>query len=167
MNDKIKTDTEHREKLAKMIKDIDFGMLTTQDEDGTLRSRPMSVNRKVDFDGDLWFFTYGNSHKVIEAKKHPQVNVSFADIKNNSYVSVSGTAELVRDSAKIESMWEPELKAWFPDGLNTPDLALLKVNAVKAEFWDGPSSMVAHVMALMKAVTGKPERTKRSRFEPI
>ena len=84
MNDKIKTDTEHREKLAKMIKDIDFGMLTTQDEDGTLRSRPMSVNRKVDFDGDLWFFTYGNSHKVIEAKKHPQVNVSFADNSSNA-----------------------------------------------------------------------------------
>jgi len=38
MNDKIKTDTEHREKLAKMIKDIDFGMLTTQDGAGPCQS---------------------------------------------------------------------------------------------------------------------------------
>ena len=39
-------------------------MLTTVDEQGYLRSRPMSNNREVEFDGDLWFFTYGSSHKV-------------------------------------------------------------------------------------------------------
>ncbi len=71
-------------KLGDLIKDIDFGMLTTMDDDGSLRSRPMSVNAKVEFDGDVWFFTYGNSHKVIEAKKHPQVNVSFVDIKKQN-----------------------------------------------------------------------------------
>lgn len=115
-------------KLGELIKDIDFGMLTTMDDDGSLRSRPMSVNGKVEFDGDVWFFTYGNSHKVIEAKKHPKVNVSFTDIKKQNYVSLSGTAELVRDKSKIEELWLPELKAWFPEGVDTPDIALLKIN---------------------------------------
>lgn len=147
---------EDRKKLAKLIKDIDIAMLTTEDEDGTLRSRPMSVNGEVDFDGDLWFFTYGHSHKVMEAAQHPQVNVAFSDIKKFNFVSVSGTAELVRDKAKIEELWKPELKAWFPDGVDTPDIALLKINAEKAEYWDSPASPIAHAMALVKVMTGQP-----------
>jgi general stress protein 26 len=36
------------EKLRNLIKDIDFCMLTTLDDDGCLRSRPMSVKGKLD-----------------------------------------------------------------------------------------------------------------------
>lgn len=144
------------EKIAKMIKDIDFGMLTTVNEDGTLHSRPMSANRNVEFDGDVWFFTYGSSHKVIEAQKNPNVNVSFSDIKGQTYVSLSGTAELVRDQAKIKELWEPILKAWFPEGLDTPDLALLKVSAQKAEYWDSPGNFISKTIELVRALSGQP-----------
>jgi general stress protein 26 len=144
------------EKIAKLIKGMDIGMLTTTDEDGSLRSRPMSCNGKVEFDGDIWFFTYGKSHKVEESKKHPQVNVAFSDIKNMKYVSVTGTAQLVRDQAKIDELWLPELKAWFPEGKETPDIALLKVTAHKAEYWDTPNSIIAHTIALFKVATGQP-----------
>jgi len=54
------------QQLRDMVKDIDFCMLTTIDEDGDLRSRPMSVNGDIDPDGDLWFFTAASSHKVSE-----------------------------------------------------------------------------------------------------
>ncbi len=43
------------EKLVSMIKKIDCGMLTTVAEDGSLHSRPMSENGKVEHDGNLWF----------------------------------------------------------------------------------------------------------------
>jgi general stress protein 26 len=135
-----------------MIKEMDIGMLTTTDEDGTLRSRPMSTNGEIEFDGDLWFFTYGNSHKVLEVKHDPQVNVSFSSPENQRYVSMSGTAQLVRDKKKIEELWKPQLKAWFPKGTDEPDIALLKVNVHKAEYWDSPSSMVAHAIGLVKAL---------------
>lgn len=144
------------QKIARMIKDIDFGMLTTVDENGTLHSRPMSANRNVEFDGDIWFFTYGNSHKVIEAQKNRNVNVSFSDIKGQTYVSLSGTAELVRDKAKIEELWEPILKAWFPEGTETPDIALLKVSAERAEYWDSPGNFLSKTIELVRAMTGQP-----------
>ena len=144
-------------KLASLMKDIDFGMLTTRDDDGTLRSRPMSTNKNVEFDGDVYFFTYGESHKVLEAQHSPQVNVSFSDPKAQTYVSLSGTALLIRDKARIEELWQPQLKAWFPQGTETPDIALLKVSASKAEYWDAPSSPIAHAIGLVKSlVTGKP-----------
>ena len=150
------TATRDLEKLRELVKDIDFTMLTTVDRDGTLHSRPMSTNGQVEEDGDLWFFTYGNSHKVEEIEREPHVNVSFADPKRQSYVSISGRAKLVRDRAKIKELWKPMLKAWFPKGVDEPDIALLKVFVEKAEYWDSPSSTVAHVYSLAKAlITGK------------
>lgn len=156
MSTKTYTDEQkgNVEKLIKMIKEMDFGMLTTTDSDGSLRSRPMSANGKVEDSGDIWFFTYGESNKVLETQDNPQVNVSFSDIKNQKYVSLSGTAQLVRDSAKIKALWQSELKAWFPQGVDTPDIALLRINAEKAEYWDTPSSLIAHTLAFVKSVTG-------------
>jgi general stress protein 26 len=148
---------EHLAKLRELIKEIDFGMLTTVDDEGNLRSRPMSTNGDVEFDGDLWFFTYGSSHKVGEIQRDRHVNVSFADPKRHSYISMSGTAELVRNRQKIQELWKPMLKAWFPKGLDEPDIALLKVSVTKAEYWDSPSNPVANVVGLGTALaTGKP-----------
>lgn len=155
----MSTETTHAEDiktLAGLIKSIDIGMLTTVDDDGTLRSRPMSCNGEVEFDGDIWFFTYGSSHKVLEAQHHPQVNVAFSNPKSQTYVSLSGTALLVRDKAKIAELWQSSLNAWFPDGIDTPDIALLKVTAHKAEYWDAPASPISHVVGLVKSLTGRP-----------
>ena len=144
-------------KVADLIKSIDFGMLTTMDSEGRLHSRPMSSNKDVEFDGDVWFFTYAATPKVYELENKPYVNVSFSDPKTQTYVSLSGRAELVRDHAKMEQLWQPALKAWFPKGLDEPDIALIKVNADQAEYWDSPASPIAHVISLAKvAVTGRP-----------
>lgn len=150
----------HEEKLAKLreiIKAVDICMLTTVDERGELHSRPMSNNREVEFDGDLWFFTYGSSHKADEVGRVPKVCASFADVDAQLYASVSGRAELVRDRARVEELWRPHLKAWFPEGTETPDIALLKVSADRAEYWDGSQSVVAHAVSLVSSlVKGEP-----------
>ena len=144
------------EKLREMIKDIDFCMMTTIDESGDLHSRPMSLNSEVDKAGNLWFFTSSNSHKVSEVEQKPNVNISFADTKDQRYVSISGTAELVTDKQKINELWKPVLKAWFPDGPDQADIALLKVKLEKAEYWDGPSTTVAQAFSFVSAIlTGK------------
>src|SRR5947199_3753846 len=93
------TRNESIEKLRDLIKGIKIAMLTTAEDDGTLRSRPM-VTQEADFDGDLWFFTEMSAPKVREAQEHRQVNVSY--IGDNKWISVSGTAELVGDRRKID-----------------------------------------------------------------
>lgn len=140
------------EKLREMIKDIDLCMLTTVDESNDLHSRPMSTNGDVDESGNIWFFTSSNSHKASEIERNPNVNVSFIDSDQQHYISVSGTAELVRDKAKIKELWKPVLKAWFPDGPDQSDVALLKVNLKKAEYWDTPSSTVAQAISFVSAI---------------
>src|SRR5918998_1543002 len=144
---KAVTQDDRLAKLREIVKAVDICMLTTVDERGELHSRPMSNNRDIEFDGDLWFFTYGSSLKVDEVNRVSKVNASFADVDNQLYASVSGDAEVVRDRAKIEGLWKPELKAWFPEGVDTPDIALLKVTVARAEYWDSSQSWAAHAVA--------------------
>lgn len=144
------------EKLRTMVKEIDFCMLTTVDEKGDPHSRPMSSNGDIDPNGDIWFFTAASSHKVSEISKAPRVNLSFADPDNQHYVSITGTAQLVRDRQKIDELWRPEFKMWFPEGKDDPEVALLKVNLEKAEYWDSPSSTIGFALDFVSSlITGK------------
>ena len=147
---------EDIQKLGEMIKDIRIAMLTTRDEDGTLRSRPMGT-QSAEFDGTLWFFTHASSPKVDEVEESHQVNVAYSDPNRQRYVSVSGWASIVRDRAKMEQLWEKPLEAFFPKGLNDPDIALIRVAVEKAEYWDGPPSKVVMLVGFAKAkLTGHP-----------
>ena len=139
------------ETLRELIKDIRFAMLTTVDEDGSLRSRPMAT-QSAEFDGELWFFTEASSPKAGEVERDHRVNVSYAAPDDNRYVSVSGTARMVRDRAKAKELWKPALKAWFPEGVDDPNLALLCVQVEKAEYWDSPSSKMIQLAGFLKAV---------------
>ncbi len=147
------THEKHEENVAKlreMIKGIEFAMLTTADDDGSLRSRPMAT-QKVEFDGDLYFFTKAGAPKVDEVERDRHVCVSYAAPEEQCYVSMSGTALLMRDRQKMEELWSPVLKAWFPGGLADPELALLKISVTQAEYWEGPSSTVVYLVGLAKA----------------
>ena len=154
------TDTHDRtqslEKLRTLIKDIDFCMLTTIDEEGDPHSRPMSSNGDIDPNGDLWFFTAASSLKVDEVTNSPKVNVSFADPENQRYVSVTGLARLVRDREKIDELWRPQFKIWFPKGKDDPEVALLCVSLEKGEYWDSPGSTIGYALSFVSSlITGK------------
>jgi general stress protein 26 len=158
------TRDESIEKLSDLIKDVEIAMLTTID-DGILRSRPMRT-QDFEFDGELWFFTSSKTHKTAEIEKDNRVNVSYAAPDSNTYVSVSGRAEIVKGQAKIDRYWSEIHRAWFPEGKNAPDLVLLKVNVEQAEYWDSPSSTIVQIAGFLKAIaTG--ERARGSENEKI
>lgn len=141
--------------LGEMIKGIRVAMLTTADPDGILRSRPMAT-QDMDFDGQLWFFTSNRSGKVSSIKNDQHVNLAYVDLDDNRYISVCGRASLVSDDRKMEELWNPMLKAWFPDGLDDPELSLIRVDVDSAEYWDAPSSAWVQLVGFTRAIfTGK------------
>lgn len=165
MNQKQNSREEDIQKLASLIKDVKICMMTTVDTDGHLHSRPMAT-QQVEFDGDLWFFTGKSTCKASEVKYDSHVNVSFADNSGHKYVSVSGRAILVTDRAKAEELWNPVYKAWFPKGIDDPDLTLLKVEVTRAEYWDSPNGAVTYLIGLAKALaTG--ERANPGEHEKV
>ncbi len=126
------------QKLHDLIKDIDVAMLTTLDEDGTLRSRPMATPKR-DFDGTMWFFTEAKSPKVQEMQDYRQVNLSYSDPERDRYISVSGKGFLEHDQAKIRELWNPRFEKWINGGLENSNLALLRIDVYQAEVWDSES----------------------------
>lgn len=151
------TREESIEKLKTLLEGIDFCMLTTING-GQLRSRPMST-QEMDESGNLWFFTSDRTHKIDEIEADNRVNAAYSKIDDNLYVSVSGRALIVKDRLKMEELWNPILKAWFPEGLDDPTLCLLKVSIEEAEYWDSPNSKIVQLYGFVKAVvTGEPAK---------
>lgn len=147
---------QHIRAIAELMKKSRVGMLTTRGADGALKSRPLGT-QEVEFDGDVWFATGFDSEKVREIEADPRVNVSFQNDGDNSYVSLSGTASVVRDRAKIEQLWSPAMKIFFPEGKDDPNLCLIRVSAEGGEYWDGPGTVIGKLAYLATAaVTGNP-----------
>ena len=110
------------EKLVAMIEALAVGMLTTEEENGGLRSRPMTTQRAEK--GVLWFFT---RQRVGERqKKRPSECELAADPNNEVYVSVSGAARTSRDPAKARELWSSDARRWFTEGPDDPRLMILQ-----------------------------------------
>jgi len=151
MSDKS-PETNDLSKLLDKIKDVRIAMLTTQDEDGSLRSRPM-YTQKPDGSSALVFLTDKDSAKVYEVKKDSHVNLSYGKPEDNVYVSVSGRANAYRDQAEIDKLWSEPLRAWFAKGKDDPNIYILKVEIDKGEYWDTPSGVLSRAVAYVKALT--------------
>jgi general stress protein 26 len=147
------------DKVRELVEDIRIAMMTTVDEAGHLVSRPMAA-LQMDEDGTIWFFTKRSSPKVdqIDNNQH-RVNLAFADVGDADYVSISGTADELDDRAKVNELWNPQAKAWFPEGKDDPELILLKVHTDMAEYWNASdSTMVRLFQQATAAITGNPPK---------
>ncbi|MBL9165763.1 MAG: pyridoxamine 5'-phosphate oxidase family protein [Planctomycetaceae bacterium] len=121
------------DKLRELLDDFDAAMLVTRRPDGALRSRPMAV-AGFDADGTLWFLTQDDSGKIDEIASDHHVNVAMQS--SMKFVSISGKAAPVKDSRKVEELWNEAWKVWFPGGKDDPHLVLLKVQGEAGEYWD-------------------------------
>jgi general stress protein 26 len=147
------TRTDAVEHLRELIKDIRVAMITTEGDDGDMRSRPM-YTQATDFDGDLWFATSRSSSLVNDLRARPATLVNYAKPGDQSYVSVRGTGAVVHDQEKINALWNPAMKAWFPGGPTDPDLILVRIEASRADFWDSPAAPVRWFQFLSALATG-------------
>lgn len=150
--------TPAQRELWDKVERVRPAMLTTVDEDGSLRSRPMWTLGD-DFDGSLWFFTADDAPKAAELERNPQVGLSYAAPDKDLYVSVSGRATLVHDKARIGKLWNIFAEAWFPDGPDDPHIALLRIDVDHAQYWEDKKPKVLQlaevVISLVRDVPPK------------
>lgn len=151
-----RTDAAAQMKVWEMIKDVEVAMMVTMDEEGRFRGRPMRAVKQEGGDV-LWFFTQDHTPKTDEVRSDERVLLAYSDPGSQNYVSLSGTAEVIRDPAKQKELWSEPLRVWFPKGADAPEAALLKVTVDGAEYWDSPSSRLIHAYGYVKAMAiGKP-----------
>lgn len=128
--------------IARALKDIDFVMLNTRSSGGQIAGRPMSNNRDVEYDGDSWFFVDQTSRTFADIGENPSVSIAAQSSKGllgkpPIFISIQGRAEVIADRDQFEDHWQDELNRWWPEGPQTPTLALLKVHARRVHYWDG------------------------------
>ena len=127
-----------RDQVAEVMRDTRIAVLTYEDEQGRLVSTPMGTQ---DFEdpSTVWFITEADSDKVQAITIRPRVNVHYASDKG--WVSLSGTAALNRDRAKLEELWDPSASAFMEGGPDDPNSALLEVTGETAQLWESPGKV--------------------------
>lgn len=128
--------------LSKKMKSFDYCFLSTHSENGTVAGRPMSNNGDVEYDGDSFFFTSDDTLTVADIRRDPKVALSFQGPKHllggpGLMIAVEGGAELIRDKAAFREHWVKDVERYFPDGIDSPNLMLIKVRATRIHYWDG------------------------------
>jgi general stress protein 26 len=153
MPQRISPGSEIPRAFIDLLREFDSAMLVTQ-RGNELRSRPMLIVDCTD-EGSLWFVTSVDSGKLEEMTEHPQVNVSLQD--TSRFASISGTVRVTRDRKKIDEVWKPEYGVWFEEGRDDPELVLVEVVPLYAEYWDrsGAEGVKVALAEIKSRITGE------------
>ncbi len=147
--------TNELDRFYELADDIGIAMLTTRRSDGHLRSRPMA-NQKRAAGADLWFVTAEGADKLREITDDAHVNLAYFRDGSMEWISVSGSAVISRDRAKIRELYAEDWKMWFGDDGDsrhgTPDdprMVLIGVTAHAVEFLEvnKPKPVVLYELA--------------------
>lgn len=146
------------DELYDLIGEMEIALMTTRRSDGMLVTRPMATQER-EADADLWFVTSVETHKVDELEQDPSVCLGYYDNGTKEWVSVSGTARITQDRARIHELYEPDWKAWFGDeggdrdgGPDDPRLALIFVEARTVHYMKAKHSKPRTLFEIAKGV---------------
>lgn len=146
-------DRSAHENLWELIKDIRFGMFTHRHTDGRLHSHPLTTqNKSLGADRNLYFFVSRSGEVARRVASDALVNIAYADPGDDSYVSITGDARAVDAPHIVEELWNKAAEAWFPGGPTDPDLQLIQVRIVEAEYWDVKDSKITQLFKMAKSL---------------
>lgn len=143
-------------KLKKMAEDIDFCFFCTDLKGVPVEASPMST-QEVDDHGNIWFLASKDSEKYDNIVASPQVQLFYALPGDMKYLSVYGEAQALYDRGRIEKYWNKFVEGWFENGIDDPNVVLIRVAPSDVKYWDTKSNkMIAYAKTLFSAITGTP-----------
>jgi general stress protein 26 len=110
-------------------------------------ARPMTAQ----LDGDktpIWFFTSKDSEIVKNLHHGDRAIATFASKGHDLFATLHGSVSLDNERLMIDRLWNRFVAAWFEGGKDDPKLALLRLDAERAEIWLDGSSLVAGIKML-------------------
>jgi general stress protein 26 len=161
----VTSSQDPHKRLWELIKHMRFGMLTHRHANGSLHAHPLTTqNKSLEPDMTLYFFVSKKTELGQRLMADGNVNVSYSDTAKDTYVSISGQASVNEDERLKAHLFNALAKAWFPGGVKDPDLELVQVRIVSAEYWDIKESKTTQLYKMAKAaVTGNPPEIGKHR----
>ena len=117
-------------------------------EDG--HARPMTAQLEG-ARGPIWFFTTKDNAIVENLPKGSRAIATFASKGHDLFATLHGTIRVDNDRETIERLWNRFVAAWYEGGEDDPSLALLRLDAERAEIWENASSLFAGIKLLLGA----------------
>lgn len=149
------TDQGAIDKIKELIKHNSICMFTTKLDELPLQTRPMSV-AQVDDEGIIWFLSAKSSRKNYEIVGDPRIQLFFANVSDQEYLTIYGMAVETNNEHKIKELWNPIAKAWFTEGVDDPEISAVRVTPHEGFYWDTKSGrMISLIKILASAITGK------------
>ena len=152
------TGADALEKLRELLANFPIATMVTVEQKGAITARPIGVvGDHAAFDGQLWFITDRRSRKVQAINGGAVTFLIFEDHDQGAYLHLTGRAHVVEDRARLETLYTPVQRTWFPEGLDDPHMTLIRFDADQGEFWDKHNGLLRLAAAFAKAiVTGSP-----------
>jgi general stress protein 26 len=131
-----------KQKIVEIMKKAsDFSFFATGDGDQP-RVRPMSAC--VEDNMSVWLATMSNSRKAQQVKQNPKVSLAFVvPPMGEETAIIIGEAEIVEDTEQKKRVWgllSYDPKQFWPDGPESKDYCLLKINIKQVEWWESHQS---------------------------
>ena len=138
--------------LTDVLDSLRFAMLATADDEGTWKSRPLSLAGQ---EGSTLSFLVSDDADWVAALEDggSPATLTFSDPGKNTYVALQGKARAVDDRPRVHELWNPGAAAYF-DGKDDPTVRVLDVEVHYGEHWDGPSGRIGQLVTVASAALG-------------
>jgi general stress protein 26 len=136
--------------VTEIMEEARVAVLTYVSPEGRLVSMPMGT-QDFEHPGTTWFLTERGTDKVAAIEADPRVNVAYSS--KAGWVSLSGTARVSEDRAKLRELWDASAGAFMTGGPDDEQNVLLEVDGETAEYWESPGKVTAAVQVAKGLVT--------------
>jgi general stress protein 26 len=143
------------QRLRALTRGCDTHFLIRAARPDTARAAPLArpmVFRGIDDQGCVWHFVDGD--RFLPTEDDVEVALAWCDPLRGRWVTATGDASLVRDRARMGRLWTRADEAWFPQGLATAGLALLRVTITQARYWEVEATLLARARWHLRRALG-------------
>jgi general stress protein 26 len=111
-------------------------------------ARPMTAQTEQDEGGPIWFFTSTDNALYGQIGAGSRAMAHFVSKGHDVWATIHGDLSTTQDRAIIDRLWNPFVAAWY-ESKDDPKIALIRLDAEKAEIWIDASSIVAGIKMLI------------------
>jgi PPOX class probable F420-dependent enzyme len=134
-----------------LIANVPFATLVTVDSSGAPQSRIVEPFPPED-DLTVWVATTGVSRKVKEIERDGRVVLTYFDRTAPGYVTLAGTAAVVRDPVEKAKRWKESWAGFYKDKNRGEDYTLIRITPSRLEI-SSPSQGMNNDPVTWKPVT--------------
>jgi general stress protein 26 len=111
---------------------------------------------------DTLFFFVGKDNRLAGGGA---AMAQFVSKGHDFFACMSGTIRQDNDRAMIDKLWNKQVEAWFPEGKEDPNLALVRLDIDSAELWETDISLSGRLKMLVGGTITASESSSHAKVD--